>query len=69
MPEIRAFVGHSFSPDDADVVTAFLSYFNELQLLLPAFTWAHAQAAEPRELAEKILTLIADRNVFIGICT
>lgn len=69
MPEIRAFVGHSFSPGDAAVVTAFLSYFEELQRVLPSFSWVHAQAAEPRELAQKVLSLMADRNVFIGICT
>lgn len=69
MPEIRAFVGHSFNSEDAGVVNAFLAYFDELQRVLPSFSWVHAQEAEPRELAQKVLSLIADRNVFIGICT
>jgi tetratricopeptide (TPR) repeat protein len=69
MNEIRAFVGHSFTPDDADVVSTFLRYFTQIQNLLPTFTWTHARAAEPKELAAKVLSLVEDRNVFIGICT
>lgn len=33
------------------------------------FTWEHAKEAEPRELAKKVLRLIQDKNLFIGICT
>ena len=35
----------------------------------PNFTWDHAEAAEPKLLAEKVLSLINDKNLFIGICT
>jgi hypothetical protein len=34
MKEIRAFVGHSFSEDDAEVVNSFLRYFGAHPLLL-----------------------------------
>ena len=69
MNEIRAFIGHSFASDDAAVVDIFLRYFSQVQNLLPTFTWTSARAAEPKELAAKVLSLIEDRNVFIGICT
>jgi tetratricopeptide (TPR) repeat protein len=69
MKDIRAFVGHSFTDDDAGVVSAFLKYFDQLSKLHPTFTWEHAEKAEPRILTEKVLRIIADKNLFIGICT
>jgi hypothetical protein len=69
MEEIRAFVGHSFASDDAEVVGCFLKYFSQLSNSHPNFSWEHAEAAEPKVVAEKVMSLIADKNVFIGICT
>jgi thioredoxin-like negative regulator of GroEL len=69
MQEIKAFVGHSFSPEDRLVVSAFLNYLSQLEELLPNFSWEHAEAAEPIELAEKVRSRFAGKNVFIGICT
>ena len=69
MNEVKAFVGHSFTPDDAAVVGSFLKYFDQVKGLYPTFSWEHAEAAEPRELADKVLSLIAGKNVFIAICT
>lgn len=69
MIEIRAFVGHSFTDDDSDVVRRFLDYFDVVSRMVPQFSWVHAEAAEPKQLAEKVLSLMSDRNVFIGICT
>ena len=69
MTEIRAFVGHSFTSDDSQVVRSFLDYFDVISSLVPQFSWMHAEAAEPKQLAEKVLSLMSDRNVFIGICT
>jgi hypothetical protein len=69
MNEIRAFVGHSFAPDDEIVVGKFLKYFNQVSDSQITFSWNHAESAEPTILAEKIKLLLADRNVFIGICT
>jgi hypothetical protein len=68
MNPIKAFVGHSFSETDQAVVTAFLSYFTTLGRGLP-FSWTHAQAAEPTQVREKVLALIKEANLFIGICT
>ncbi|HWT13666.1 MAG TPA: tetratricopeptide repeat protein [Allosphingosinicella sp.] len=69
MKQIRAFVGHSFTEGDEAVVGIFLSYFDQMKAVLPTFDWVHARAAEPTELAKKVLSLVEDRNVFIGICT
>jgi len=69
MQDIRAFVGHSFTDDDAQVVATFLKYFEQLSQLHPTFTWEHAEKAEPKILTEKVLRIIADKNTFIGICT
>src|ERR1700752_554436 len=69
MKEIRAFVGHSFSEDDAKVVNSFLRYFDQLSNLLTNFSWEHAEDAEPKVVAEKVMSLIVNKNVFIGICT
>ena len=69
MNEIRAFIGHSFTTDDAEVVTGFLRYFKQLADGHPKFSWEHAETAEPKLLTEKIKRLMADKNVFIGICT
>jgi tetratricopeptide (TPR) repeat protein len=69
MNEIKAFVGHSFSDDDRDVVGAFLKIFDQIHDLHPSFSWVHAEPAQPLEIAEKVLALIQDKNLFIGICT
>jgi tetratricopeptide (TPR) repeat protein len=37
--------------------------------LLPNFSWEHAEDAEPKVVAEKVMSLIDNKNVFIGICT
>jgi len=69
MSEVRAFVGHSFADEDAELVASFLKYFDQIKILHPAFSWENAEAAEPRDLAKKVFALLADKNVFIGICT
>jgi len=38
MTEIRAFVGHSFAPDDKAIVRKFLDCFEEVRRLNPNFT-------------------------------
>lgn len=69
MTPIRTFVGHSFLAEDEEVVTKFLSYFTQIKGVLPNFEWEHAKAAEPTELAAKVLKLVEGKNTFIGICT
>lgn len=69
MTPLRAFVGHSFTDDDAVVVGKFLKYLDQLAELRPNFSWEHAESAEPRVIDEKVMRLFASKNLFIGICT
>lgn len=69
MKEIKAFVGHSFAQDDARLVRQFLDHFDHIAQLHPTFSWTHAEAATPQELAAKVLAQVEGKNVFIGICT
>lgn len=69
MRQISAFVGHSFVPEDQAVVAKFIDFFDQMKGALPDFNWTHARAAEPAELAAKVLKLCEGKNAFIGICT
>lgn len=69
MSGLRAFVGHSFEDEDTALIRIFLDYFNQIKEMGIGFTWDHAKAAEPTELAQKVLRLVEGKNLFIGICT
>lgn len=69
MHPIRAFVGHSFNELDEVVVRSFLNILDSINSLHPEFTWAHAIRPEPKDVSQKVLTLLEDKNLFIGICT
>lgn len=69
MSQIKAFVGHSFPSDEDAVVRAFLKFLDQVKAMNIGFNWDHAEVAEPKELADKVMRLIEDKNLFIGICT
>lgn len=69
MNQLKAFIGHSFITEDGQVVSAFLNFFNRIKELDIGFNWEHAESAEPKALAEKVLRITKDKNLFIGICT
>jgi hypothetical protein len=69
MVAINAFVAHSFTEDDEAVVGRFLKYFDQLSRSEINFSYVHAEAAEPKVLAEKVKLLLENRNVLIAICT
>jgi tetratricopeptide (TPR) repeat protein len=69
MESIKAFVAHSFTKEDADVVTAILRCLDRVAELHPRFRWEHAEHPEPSLVDTKVLSLISDKNLFIGICT
>lgn len=69
MRVVKAFVGHSFTESDKTLNSSFFDYLTQIERMGVGFTWDHAKAAEPRELAEKVMDLIRDKNLFIGICT
>lgn len=67
--EIKAFVGHSFAKDDADVVDAILGLLNQIAKLQPRFSWEHAEDPEPVLVDQKVMARFSGKNLFIGICT
>ncbi len=69
MAALKAFIGHSFSDNDDAVVRAFLKLFDRIKEMNIGFSWEHAEAAEAKQIADKILRLMQDKNLFIGICT
>lgn len=69
MKSISAFVGHSFTEDDAAVVNSVLNYLSRVAELNPSFSWTHAKHPEPISVDEKVLALLEGKNLFIGICT
>jgi hypothetical protein len=69
MEQIRAFVGHSFTQDDEQVIQKVLNFPTTVSHTLPNFSWEHAQGPEPRGIDEKVLGLFSGKNLFIGICT
>lgn len=69
MRKIRAFVGHSFTDADSAIVAAFTRMFDNLNLVMPEFTWDHAELSRPISISEKVLELTNNKNIFIGIYT
>lgn len=69
MPQLAAFVGHSFSDDDRDLVRRFLDFFDRVAAMGFGFSWDHAEPAEPKELSQKVREKMQGKNLFIGICT
>lgn len=69
MSQLKAFVGHSFTSEDDEAVRAFLKFLDQVKDMNIGFSWEHAEPAEPKVLADKVLRLMEDKNLFIGICT
>ena len=69
MKSISAFVGHSFTEDDAAVVNSVLNYLSRVAELNPSFSWTNAKHPEPISVDEKVLALLEGKSLFIGICT
>lgn len=69
MTELKAFVGHSFTENDKEVVRQFTDFFDNVKNMGIGFSWAHAEPAEPKVLSEKVLELMEGKNLFIAICT
>ncbi|KKC33258.1 tetratricopeptide repeat protein [Devosia psychrophila] len=67
--DVKAFVGHSFTPDDADLIRQFTDYFTQVANMGDGFSWHHAEPAEPAELKQKVIRIFDQCNTFIGICS
>lgn len=69
MEPIKAFVAHSFTKEDDAVVAVILKCLDRVVELHSRFSWEHAEHPEPSVVDAKVLSLISDKNLFIGICT
>ena len=58
MNKLKAFVGHSFTKEDEDVVGEILKYLDQIQKMNIGFSWENAKDAAPKELAEKVMDII-----------
>ena len=65
---IKAFIGHSFDPEDEPVMIAFKKMFDSLKKSM-SFEWEDAEATQIKPLSEKVPNKMADKNLFIGIFT
>jgi len=50
---IKAFVGHSFDPEDESIITAFKKIFDSLKKSM-VFEWEDAEATQIKPLSEKV---------------
>src|SRR5258708_23969961 len=69
MEPITAFVSHSFSKNDAEVVRKVLEILDRISQLHRNFSWEDAKAPEPKTVDRKVLERFAGKNLLIGICT
>lgn len=65
---IKAFVGHSFDPEDETTITAFTKIFNSLKKIIN-FEWDDADVTQIKPLSKKVPQKMVDKNLFIGIFT
>ncbi len=69
MNGLSAFVGHSFREEDQPFVRKILDYLTTIVKAVPGFSWDHAFGAEAQQVSAKVLQKIADKDLFIGICS
>ena len=69
MPQLSAFVGHSFLEENTTVVRSFLDFLDTVAGLNIGFSWDHAEEAEAKELPSKVLAKMEGKTLLIAICT
>jgi len=67
--KIKAFLGHSFTDDDRELVGKVTEFLDAQKVGHPEFEWVHATQAKPMSVADKVLPLIRESDIFIGLCT
>lgn len=65
---LSAFVGHSFNEEDEPIIRKFCKYLDTLADSI-GLQWESAEQAEPKVLAQKVKEKMANKDIFIGICT
>src|SRR3546814_14738673 len=69
MKNIQAFVGHSFTSDDEQVVGKVLKYLDAIKEVSLDFSREHAEKPETSGIDDKVLRMFEGKKVFIAICT
>ena len=69
METLFAFVAHSFSTKDQEVVRTYLEFLKRIAQMDKGFSWDHAETAEPKDLPVKVLSKMEGKNLLIAICT
>lgn len=67
--KFQAFVGHSFTKDDQELVLTFTRFLNAFSASNSSFSWIHAEEAQPTDIVEKVLPMLRQSDIFIGICS
>lgn len=65
----KAFVGHSFTVDDKNLVSAVTDFLEAFKGSNSAFSWTHAEAARPEDIVDKVLPMLRSCDIFVGICS
>lgn len=65
----KAFVGHSFTDDDKNLVLSVTEFLEAFKGSNSAFSWTHAEAARPEDIVDKVLPMLRSCDIFVGICS
>jgi len=65
----KAFVGHSFTEDDKNLVLSVTEFLEAFTGSHSTFSWMHAEAARPEDIVDKVLPMLRSCDIFVGICS
>lgn len=65
----KAFLGHSFTPDDKELVGNVIEFLDAQKIAHRDFEWCHATQARATGVVDKVLPMIRGASIFIGLCT
>lgn len=66
---VKAFVGHSFTADDKNLVLSVTEFLDAFKSANSTFDWMHAESARSEDVVDKVLPMLRQCDVFIGICS
>lgn len=65
----KAFLGHSFTSDDKELVGNVIEFLDAQKIAHRDFEWCHATQARATGVVDKVLPMIRGASIFIGLCT
>lgn len=65
----KAFLGHSFTAEDKELVGNVIEFLDAQKVAHREFEWHHATQARATGVVEKVLPMIRESSIFIGLCT